>query len=234
MKSVLIYGGSGALGREVVSGFKKINWDIYVVDFYKNDEANRSILLQGGDWNQHQKIINEGIKTEDKFDCVINVAGGWVGGGILDEGLLQSIDKMWNFNVQSSILCSQIAAKHLREGGLLVLTGASAGLGPTPSMLGYGISKAATHHIIKSLSTNDSGMPKNSTVVGILPITLDTKPNRESMPKANFDNWTPLSFVSNLLVDWSSGDDRPGNGSLIKLKTENGKTELVFSKLYEN
>ena len=233
MKSALIYGGAGALGREVVAGFKKFNWQITSVDFFKSDEATRSILIQGNDWNQHLQIITEQIDKEEKFDCVVCVAGGWSGGSILDDNLLQGIDKMWSFNVQSAVLSSRIAAKHLKEGGLLVLTGASAGLGPTPSMLGYGISKAATHHIIKSLATTDSGMPKNSIVAGILPITLDTKPNREAMPKANFDSWTPLSFVSNLICDWANENDRPGNGSLIKLKTENGKTELVFCKLYD-
>ena len=53
------------------------------------------------------------------------------------------------------------------------------------------------------------------------------------MPKANFDSWTPLSFVSNLLVDWSEGDDVPRNGALVKLKTENAKTELVFCNLFD-
>ena len=172
-------------------------------------------------------------KRIPEFDCVINVAGGWVGGTIADENLLASVDKMWSFNVQSAVLSSHLACKHLKEGGLLVLTGAAAGLSPTPGMIGYGITKAATHHLIKSLAANESGMPAGSTVAGILPITLDTIPNREAMPKANFETWTPLNFVGSLLVDWACGNDRPNNGNTIlpvHLEIRNS-TCLIFSKM---
>lgn len=53
-------------------------------------------------------------------------------------------------------------------------------------MIGYGLAKAAVHHFIKSLANDSSGLPENSTVLAILPITLDTPSNRKWMPKADF------------------------------------------------
>lgn len=103
---------------------------------------------------------------------------------------------MWRQSVWSSLISSSLAAAHLKEGGLLTLTGAKAALEPTPGMIGYGMAKSAVHHLTKSLGQKESGLPDNSNVVAILPITLDTPMNRKWMPNADFSTWTPLEFVS--------------------------------------
>lgn len=97
-------------------------------------------------------------------------------------------------------------------------------------MIGYGLAKASVHHLTKSLSEQGSGLPNESTVLSILPITLDTEMNRKWMPKADQTTWTPLSFITDLFLRWSSSkDDRPKNGSLVQLVTKNSETELVIN-----
>ena len=72
-------------------------------------------------------------------------------------------------------------------GGILCLTGAQAALGSelgggsTSFAVGYGMSKAATHQLAKSMA-DEGQLPENSKVITILPATIDTKANRESMP----------------------------------------------------
>jgi dihydropteridine reductase len=56
---------------------------------------------------------------------------------------------------------------------------------------------------------------------------LDTPQNRKDMPDANYDNWTPLEHVADLLLSWSNGKERPANGTLIRIKTENKKTSFT-------
>lgn len=51
----------------------------------------------------------------------------------------------------------------------------------TPGMIGYGMAKSAVLHLTKSLASEDSGMPENSTTVAILPSMLDTPSNRKFM-----------------------------------------------------
>lgn len=63
-------------------------------------------------------------------------------------------------------------------------------------MIGYGVAKAAVHHLTKSLAGKDSGLPNDSAAIAILPITLDTPMNRKWMPNADFSTWTPLEFVA--------------------------------------
>ena len=47
IKSVLVIGGSGALGKSVVNTFKNINpgWNILNIDLSENKEANQNIIL---------------------------------------------------------------------------------------------------------------------------------------------------------------------------------------------
>jgi dihydropteridine reductase len=63
-------------------------------------------------------------------------------------------------------------------------------------MIGYGAAKAAVHQMVKSLGHENGGLPKGSTAVAILPVTLDTPMNRKYMPAADFSTWTPLAEIS--------------------------------------
>lgn len=110
--------------------------------------------------------------------------------------MVSTTELMWQQSVCTSILSTVIASKFLKDGGLLVLTGAKAALEATPSMIGYGVAKAAVHHLTRTLAANESGLPNGSTSLAILPITLDTPMNRKWMPKADFTKWTALSDVA--------------------------------------
>lgn len=135
--------------------------------------------------------------------------------------------------VKQSLWSSGIAAKlasiFLKDDGLLSLTGAQASLSTTPGMIGYGFAKSAVHHLCKSLAADKSGISKSCTVVSILPITLDTPMNRAAMPNADKSTWTPLSFVADLFLRWTSDKaTRPQSGSLVQLHTASGSTQLVM------
>lgn len=75
-----------------------------------------------------------GLQVE--FNLVAGVAGGWTGGSIAAPSLLTSVDKMLKFNLNSAVIAAHVAQRHLAEGGLLILTGASGALSPTPMMIG--------------------------------------------------------------------------------------------------
>lgn len=73
-------------------------------------------------------------------------------------------------SVWTSIIASEIAAHHLKPGGILQLTGAKPALEATPGMIGYGMAKAAVHQMTKSLAApKGSGLPDGAASVCILP-----------------------------------------------------------------
>ncbi|XP_063221697.1 dihydropteridine reductase [Bacillus rossius redtenbacheri] len=229
---VFVYGGKGALGAACVSHFKAKNWWVGSIDIKSNDLADANILVKNEDtWLEQEKsVLTEVGKALDghKADAVICVAGGWAGGNAASEEFVKNCDLMWRQTVWSSTIAAAIAAKYLKEGGLVSLPGANAAAGPTPGMIGYGIAKAAVHQLTKSLAGENSGLPANCLAVAILPITLDTPMNRKWMPKADVSTWTPLEFIADLFLKWTRGEDRPKNGSLVSLVTKNGQTELVL------
>ena len=97
-------------------------------------------------------------------------------------------------------------------------------------MIGYGLAKASVHHLTKSLSDLNSGLPNESTVLSILPITLDTEMNRKFMPKADHSKWTPLKEITELLMKWTTSiESRPKSGSLVQLVTNDSKTDLIIN-----
>ncbi|XP_055597121.1 dihydropteridine reductase [Uranotaenia lowii] len=230
---VLIYGGRGALGASCVQYFKKNNWWVGCIDLAENESADVNIVVdRDADWvSQEQNVLSKVQQSlsGDKLDAVICVAGGWAGGNA-QKDLAKNADLMWKQSVWSSTISATVGANYLKEGGLLALTGACPALGATPGMIGYGMAKAAVHQLTKSLAGKDSGLPEKSLVVSILPVTLDTPMNRKWMPNADFGTWTTLDFVAELFHKWTKGEERPANGSLIKLVTKDSKTDLVISE----
>lgn len=227
---VLVYGGRGALGAACVSHFKANNYWVGSIDLSENDSADLSIVVpRDGSWaDQETEVIKKvgDALSGEKLDAVICVAGGWAGGNAKKD-LAKNSDLMWRQSVWTSIISAAVAAQHLKDGGVLALTGAKPALKGTPGMIGYGMAKAAVHQLTKSLAEKDSGLPADSLVLSILPVTLDTPMNRKWMPKADFTTWTSLTEVAELFHNWTQGKDRPANGSLLQLITKDSKTSLI-------
>lgn len=201
------------------------------IDLAENEVADANIIVsRDADFiAQETEVVNQvrGVLNDDKLDAVICVAGGWAGGNATKD-LAKNADLMIKQSVWSSTISASVASQFLKEGGILTLTGAKPALTATPGMIGYGMAKAAVHQLTKSLASSGSGLPENSLVISILPITLDTPMNRKWMPNADTTTWTPLEFVADLFHSWiQNPSNRPTNGSLLQLVTKDSKTELV-------
>lgn len=136
------------------------------------------------------------------------------------------------------------------DGGLFVAIGATVALGGTPGMMGYGLSKVATHHFVQTLGeTSGKGVTHKSkrktarklrldypskylnklSVIGILPTTIDTPANREAMPNANFSEWTKSFDIAKEIGQWLQKPAlRPHSGSLIKVHPKTNGTGAEF------
>lgn len=231
---VIVYGGRGALGSVIVSYFKIRNWWVGSIDMAANEEAHANVLIKAESSLLEQELyVQSEIKAalnQEKVDALICVAGGFAAGNVASQDFAKNVDLMSKQSIWTSVITAKLAANHLKENGVVVLTGASAALSGTPGAIAYGMAKAAVHHLVRCLSmTKQSGLPENSTVIAILPITLDTPMNRKFMPKSDFTSWTPLEFVAEKLFNWSSGTDCPKNGSFVELVTKNSETTLKIS-----
>jgi dihydropteridine reductase len=198
-------------------------------------------------------------------DAVVCASGGWTGGGAGDkpDALVTAVHQMTTVCLEPAITAAHIACKMLSPTGVLVLVGSEAAVHPTPGMLAYGMAKAATHHLLVSVSTkgNSSGvgaeenkrdpntLPPQARAIGVLPKVLDTPNNRKWMAKgADTSTWTPLEDVADKIAEWaqegkSAATGATGksdavavpSGSLVVPETSGGKTVWkVLPRLYSN
>lgn len=56
-------------------------------------------------------------------------------------------------------------------------------------------------------------------------VTLNTAANRNNMPNADFNQWTPLQFVAEMVFSWTQ-PSRPPTGSMLSLVTSGGVTTV--------
>eukprot|EP00697_Spironema_sp_BW2_P008405 gnl/Spiro4/22994_TR11357_c0_g2_i1.p1 gnl/Spiro4/22994_TR11357_c0_g2~~gnl/Spiro4/22994_TR11357_c0_g2_i1.p1 ORF type:complete len:228 (-),score=46.26 gnl/Spiro4/22994_TR11357_c0_g2_i1:110-793(-) len=224
LRSVVVWGGAGQLGRVVVSHFNASNrWRTISVDLLQNDEAAANIIVpKAGPVESNALYLINALRelaspdSRAGIDAAVCVAGGWAGGNIASSTVLQDFEGQLSCNLRPALMCAHVASQVLNEDGLLVLTGAQTVYkGGTPGMIPYGLVKSATHHLIASLALPQSGLPARTTVVGILPTTLDTEMNRKWMPKEDFSRWTPLVQVAGTVLKWADGRERPQNGAMI-------------------
>ncbi|VDD74684.1 unnamed protein product [Mesocestoides corti] len=219
---VIVYGGNGALGSACVSFFKNKGLWVCSIGSQKNSEADANVILTNREVLEEQhREVQEGVKNVldgVPVDGIFCTAGGWAGGKCTAKGFVRSVDSVVKQSIWPSTIAASLCPNYLRPGGSLILSGWLSALHSTPGMIGYGLAKAAVHHMTSSLADADSGMPPNSFVAAILPNILDTPRNRKWMPNAD---------QSTLFFDWLLGKGRPKSGSLVKLVTEGGKTESI-------
>uniref|UniRef100_A0A7S3JMX9 Dihydropteridine reductase n=1 Tax=Euplotes harpa TaxID=151035 RepID=A0A7S3JMX9_9SPIT len=228
MKSLLLVGGNGALGKAVVTAFKKTSaWRVASIDVRPNYDADANVLI-----DPTQSIGSQvtGVKTklDRTYHSIICTAGGWAGGSVKDPEGIESFEQMHKACTLSALMAGHLATHLLAPKGLLVFTGAKeVYLRPAPSMIGYHLAKTATHAIAQNMATLTE-IPSDCTVLTILPEVLDTPGNRAAMPDADFSTWANLEQVASLLKQWAHGENVPRNGSFVLLDVKNGCVSTSF------
>jgi dihydropteridine reductase len=201
--------------------------DVVIHEWSSNYTTHTQKTVNGKDWIEKTKNITD-MLTSDTYDAVVVTAGGWAGGHIGEIEGLYGVDEMWTRCAQSAAMGGYMGSKLLNVNGLLVFTGASVvASGGTSFMAGYGMAKAATHHLVQSIASGED-LASGSTVLAVLPETIDTPTNRTNMPDADVSSWTPMEHISDEIFKWAeTNESRPDTGSLLHVHTKDGNTEFV-------
>ncbi len=92
----LVVGGSGALGKSVVSVFKNNGWRLLNVDLTANTEADFNLILDSQKKMQEQisQVHKETSNFSKSFDSIICTAGGFEMGSVRDHDIFQKYDRL--------------------------------------------------------------------------------------------------------------------------------------------
>ena len=225
-KVVMITGAAGNIGRFVSIFFDKEGSKLALVDhkmeYFESgfgDGLKDSWLLKTADITNHEqveKVMSDSIAYFGGIDVLINVAGGYVGGGSILETSEETWDKQMNLNAKSVFLMSRAAAKAMVErgqGGRIISIGAKPGLQGTGNHTAYSASKSAVLRLTESMSVELKKYRIN--VNAIIPSSIDTPPNRKATPDADFSKWVTPESIAGVLAFLASDASRDISGALI-------------------
>lgn len=216
-RSVIVTGGTGALGRRVVEAFLR-EGDRVVVPWFVEAEAQAmtahdAMVLVEADLSEPDGAAAV-VERAGAVDVLINAVGGFAGGSPVSERDIDVWDRLYRMNVRTAVCMSGAAAKALAAGGgSLINVASQAAIDCPAGIAAYSASKAAIIALTRSLHAemSSSGVRVNAVV----PTTIDTPANRAAMPDADFSEWTAPEEIARVMVWLASDSARTVRGGLI-------------------
>ncbi len=162
-----------------------------------------------------KSLVDQVIARFGKLDVLAHTVGGFAGGQSVAHTDDDTFQRMLDMNLNSlfHILRTTIPALRQTGNGRIIAIGSRQALEPAAGVGAYSASKAAMVSLIKTVAmeNRDAGLTANV----ILPGTMDTPANRQSIPNADFSKWVRPSTVANLIT-WLAGDaGKDMNGAVI-------------------
>jgi NAD(P)-dependent dehydrogenase (short-subunit alcohol dehydrogenase family) len=226
-KVVLVAGGTGGLGRAVSLAFLNAGADL-VVTYIADQELANLRAAAGGSANRltahlvdftneeaAPRLIDGIIADRLRLDVLVNCVGGYAGGVKLWESDAKTLNRMLTLNLWSGFALSRATAKAMvkKRMGAIVNVAAKAALDHPGGLAAYAASKAAALAMIDSLAADLKGT--GVRVNSILPSIIDTEPNRQAMPNADFATWPKPEDIARVIAFLCSDDAKVIHGAAI-------------------
>lgn len=126
---VLIIGGTSGFGKEVAIMAKHKKADVYAIgrDQERVNELRYDENIQGSSLDaQDEKQLEHFFEKYGSFDHIVSMLGGAMGGGFLNSSVAD-IRKAVEDKFFANLQLVQVASKHLRNNGSIILTSGSGG-----------------------------------------------------------------------------------------------------------
>ncbi|HEY8493248.1 MAG TPA: SDR family NAD(P)-dependent oxidoreductase [Myxococcota bacterium] len=213
-RTVIVTGGTGALGQAVVEAFLEAGDRVWVPWIAAAEEARMrerfAAALAEGRLGLLEADVAEAKGAEalvaraGEPAVLVNGAGGFEMGGANPETSLEVWDRMYRINLRTAVSMTRAALPGLRARGrgAIVNVAAAAALDPPAGIGAYVASKAALVAFTRSLARE---LPPSVRVNAVLPTTIDTPANRAAMPDADFTQWTRPEAIARVIA-WLASD----------------------------
>ena len=207
MKTIIITGANGNLGAVTVKKFLEHDYRVIAVarsgselGFAKDNKNFELHQLDLSDENASLLFIKEAISLYGSIEGGLFLAGGFAMSNIANT-TGNTLKKMFALNFETAYHISRILFEHMLQNGYgrLVFIGAKPVIEPEHSKnaVAYTLSKSLLFNLANIL--NAAGKGKNVTASVVAPSTIDTAPNRESMPDADRNKWVKPEQIADVL-----------------------------------
>jgi NAD(P)-dependent dehydrogenase (short-subunit alcohol dehydrogenase family) len=226
-RSVLVTGGTGDLGRATTAAFVRAGWRVVVpvragsagAEPAARDSAGTGVVRVAADLDDPDAVARATAVATAEPDAplraVINLVGGYAGGGLVHETPIAEFDRMITLNLRPTYLVTQHALPHLvaAGGGAIVCVSSRAALAPFPGAAGYVTAKAAVLAFAAAVAVEyrASGVRCNT----IVPSIIDTPTNRSAQPTADHSRWVAPAEIAKVILFLAGDDSAPTSGAAI-------------------
>lgn len=224
---VLVAGASGNVGQAVARGFHAAGANLVLLDratdrlsqlFPELAGSPDHLLLGSVDVNEAESVegaVQSSLERFGRIDVLANTVGGYRAGSPVHETPLDTWDFMLNLNARTAFILSRAVVPHMLTGGSgkIVHVAARAALAGSAKAAAYSASKAAIVRLVESLAAELRQENINANCV--LPGTIDTPQNRESMPKADHSRWVAPEAIADVILFLASDAARAVNGAAV-------------------
>ena len=219
MRTVMLTGAAGNLGRAVATTFATSGANLALLDLKRGNlqESERQLVLET-DLLDAQSVQAAVAKTVQRFgtiDVLCNIAGGFRMGAAVHE----TTDKDWNFmldvNARTVLnMARAVVPVMLKAGsGKIVNIGAFAAQKGAAQMGAYIAAKSAVIRLTEAMAAELR--EKNINVNCVLPTIIDTPENRAAMPKADPQKWVAPEDLASVIVFLASPAAKAVHGAAI-------------------
>ena len=218
-KRVLVTGATGAAGPEVLAAFLDAGWQVAAVTRRappSEPEGVKWVRAELTDTEETRAAVDDAVATLGGLDALVCLTGGFSATPLdrlswadfetqLSRGLRPTVE---------AVLACREALEADGEGAIVTI-GAQTAQKPGGRVGPYAAAKAAV--IAWSASLAAALRPRGVRVNCLLPGTIDTPANRESMPDAKRDAWVQARDLGRVIIFLCSPESAPLTGAAIPI-----------------
>ena len=207
MKTIIITGANGNLGMAVTSIFLSRGYRVVATvrvqadlkELPQNQNLQAEVLDLTNE-NETEKFVQKIIDRYQTVDGALLLVGGFAAGDMAATKS-EDIKKQINLNFDTAYHVTRPLFQHMvkKNNGKIVFVGARPALQAATgkNLIAYGLSKSLLFKLAEYLNAEAKG--KNVSVSVVAPSTIDTEPNRKSMPDADFEKWVKPEALAEVL-----------------------------------
>lgn len=207
MKTVIITGANGNLGTATVKKFLDLDYTVIAVDG-KNDHLDFALgnkhfsfhTVNLADEMQAASFINTMIQEHGRIDAALMLVGGFAMGNVASTSGAD-IRNQFALNFETAYFVTRPLLTHMQQNGYgrLIFIGARPGIKPAQgkNLIAYALSKSLLFKLAEFINEENKGI--NITASVVVPSTIDTSINRQSMPDADPEKWVKPGQLADIL-----------------------------------
>jgi NAD(P)-dependent dehydrogenase (short-subunit alcohol dehydrogenase family) len=219
MRTVMLTGAAGNLGRAVASAFAGAGDNLVLLDLKRGalQDSDHQLFIAADllDAQSVQAAVDQAVQRFKRVDVLCNIAGGFRMGSPVH----QTSDKDWNFlfdvNARTVLHTSRAVVPVMLKagGGKIVNIGAFAAQRGAAQMGAYVASKSAVIRLTETMAAELR--EKNINVNCVLPTLIDTPENRAAMPDADPRRWVAPQALAEVILFLASDAARAIHGAAL-------------------